>query len=332
MRDRTFLRSLLLRRAPLEADRLRAANHLLNPAEQPHLYVALGSAVGILAFAYVLTPLLSIRPWALGDAGGHLVLPYLLESNLAPNIDFAYTYGPATIALNYVWALLFGNHWRSFFILFALLQISLAVSLALIPYYLRLPRIFSVACVLAMLPFLRFEYSIGHLAEKIFLINAAIFIVSGRYSVALALCSASVLFRPSSGLLAGAFILIGLTYHYVRRQGLVGGIKSIATVSVPSACVMIIAGGLYGAWIGPKSFFLTVVPLSGSKLYGAPSITVPLRDLLPRFLPEGQRSRPATSAQTPAMRYWRRSVDYFSSASPTWHRKRPTIVPMLLVC
>jgi hypothetical protein len=260
----------------------------LRPAEEPLLYTILGVGVGILAFAHVLSPLLSIRPWALGDAGGHLVLPNLLASNLTPNIDFAYTYGPGTIALNYIWALVFGNHWSSYYVLFALLQVALAVSLALVPYVLRLPRIASIAFVLAILHFMRFEYSFAHLAEKIFLINAAILIASGRYGVALALCATSVLFRPSSGLIAGAIILIGLTWQCMRTESLAGATKAIAKVSVPAACVVMVAFCGYATWIGTKSFFLTVLPISGSKLYGPPSVSAALLDVLPRFLPDGQ--------------------------------------------
>ena len=146
----------------------------------------------------------------------------------------------------------------------------------------------SIALVFAILPFMRFEYSIAHLAEKIFLINAGIVIASGRYGVALALCATSVLFRPSSGLIAGAFILLGLTWHYVRREGLAAAAKAIARVSTPAACVIAATFGVYAAWIGTRSFFLTALPISGSKLYGQPSISAALLDLLPRFLPEGQ--------------------------------------------
>jgi hypothetical protein len=40
--------------------------------------------------------------------------------------------------------------------------------------------------------------------------------------------------------------------------------------------------------LGVNSFFLTVLPFSGSKLYGSPSVVASLGELLPRFLPNGQ--------------------------------------------
>jgi hypothetical protein len=247
----------------------------------PWLFLATGSAVGVAAFAFVLTPLLNIEPWALGDAGGHLVLPKLIDGGLIPNVDFAYTYGPATIALNYLWALAFGNSWQAFFVLFAALQLALAVSLAVFTYALRLPKIAALGCLLVLVHFMRFEYSIAHLAEKILLINAATAIAYGRYSGALTLCATSALFRPASGIIAGGLIIVGLAWH--ERA-----VRPLILAALPASSVIALVAATYSLWFGPSSFALTALPISGRKLYPAPSLTEPIADLVPRFLPEGQ--------------------------------------------
>lgn len=252
------------------------------------ILILAGAGIAILSFGTTVAPLLDIRPWALGDAGGHLVLPQLLADGLRPNIDFAYTYGPATIALNAAWAAVFGNQWQSFFVLFAILHLALATSMVALVYSLRLPPLAAVACLLALLHFLRFEYSISHLAEKILLINAATGISAGRFRVALLLCTASALFRPASGLMAGAILLIGLATQQVRSDGVGIALRSIVRVSLPSASLILIAGIIYSATIGFKSLLLTILPISGSKLYGAPSLVAPMSDLATRFLPSNQ--------------------------------------------
>lgn len=252
------------------------------------MFILAGAAIAALSSGTTLAPLLDIRPWALGDAGGHLVLPQLLADGLRPNVDFAYTYGPATIGLNAAWAALFGNQWQSFFVLFAILHVALASSMAALLYSLRLPPLAAIGCLLALLHFMRFEYSISHLAEKILLINAATGIAAGRFSLALVLCTVSTLFRPASGLLASAILVIGLATHHLRSDGFGNALRSVVRVSLPSAGLILIAGIFYTAIIGFKSLLLTVLPFSGSKLYGAPSLAAPISDLPTRFLPPNQ--------------------------------------------
>ena len=234
--------------------------------------------------------MINISTWALGDSGAHTVLVRLLASGFRPNLEFGYSYGPATVLLNYWWGSLWGNSWPSFLLLQLALRAALIVVLLWTLYSLALPRYLAVLLSIALCWFLPFEYSIAHAGEKIGLVLMLVSIMAKRPSTGVGFGLLAALFRP------GATVLVPVLLLAVHLKARLAGLSTserlrsvTALLAMPALFVVPILSAYAALW-GFKSLVYTALPIAGIRMYEATqsSRLAPLAELQPRFLPNSQ--------------------------------------------
>lgn len=235
--------------------------------------------------------LFSMSQWALGDNGGHLTLARLLDDGAIPNVDFAYSYGPLAILINWFSAIAFGNSPTTFIGIHLVVRLATVLLFAFISARMIRSTPLQLIAIFAIPFFFGFDHSIAHAIERLLIVAAASFAVLKLPSHSIAMLGCAAMVRPAAAVIGcGLFVCIqgflAVRERGKTRESMANWLNDCLWLICTQSLILII----YTVNFGFESFCKTAIPTSGMRMYSTMKRVIPFSDFQ-TFFPENQNLR-----------------------------------------